>query len=425
MSRTPIATARTRARRPQQGMTLLELLVVIALLSVVGFMALSQVGDDLGQARYEDTRSRLIALRRAIVGYEEPVFNGQRLFSGYAADNGVIPTTADGGLAALVNEGAFEPYGLIMPRFDPDNDDDWLDDIDVTGARLFKGWRGPYLVTRPGEKDIDPTNPKPAYRDAWGNQGASISADALDFGWNTTAPEANSIKIISLGRDGAPDPALPAEPEMYDADVSTVIENDDWMVHLPANWSLGVTAPGADLVVKNNTDCLRLSLLVYENDVTSGGSWRSITSECLYPATTGSAGLYGSCIDGNDDKRLSINDDPDTTGPGENEYWPVSCSSTAVFPGDEWIPQGRHVLILVGDLNGILDDGDQACQRPNDCDVSTYLVPPHTIGDDPDVTNAELPSSVRVTEYQPFLVAPVDFYSGVAPPTSLQLKVAW
>jgi type II secretory pathway pseudopilin PulG len=63
------------------------LLVVIAILSMVTLLAFSVSTDDRAQLRYNDTRARLQALERAILGRFGPA--DPAAVGGFVADNGL------------------------------------------------------------------------------------------------------------------------------------------------------------------------------------------------------------------------------------------------------------------------------------------------------------------------------------------------
>ena len=75
----------------RSGFTLVELLVVVFILSTLALtgLALTETADS--QLRFEDTQARLRALKRAVIGDTEPVFDGRRLLSGFVVDNGLLP----------------------------------------------------------------------------------------------------------------------------------------------------------------------------------------------------------------------------------------------------------------------------------------------------------------------------------------------
>ncbi|AGA89485.1 prepilin-type N-terminal cleavage/methylation domain-containing protein [Thioflavicoccus mobilis 8321] len=215
MTQPPTATPRTPPRRPQQGMTLLELLVVIALMSVVGFMALSQVGDDLNQARYEDTRNRLEMIRKAIIGDTSRTLNGQPEIRGFVADMGRLPANLQ---ELIEREFCSNP---VLGQAACTGAETWTSmpayAHDAT-AGLWAGWNGPYLNASP-ESDY------PRFRDGWGNDNGSN-----DFGWVfNDSGGAGPLLVQSTGMDGT------AGGSDYDADYpptgsETLIEDGQWRV---------------------------------------------------------------------------------------------------------------------------------------------------------------------------------------------------
>nr|WP_319393867.1 type II secretion system protein [uncultured Desulfobacter sp.] len=74
-----------------KGFTLLELLMVITILSAVAWMAVGTIENKTDQVRFDDTRNRLSAIRRAIIGDTSRTLNGMPEIRGYVADMGSLP----------------------------------------------------------------------------------------------------------------------------------------------------------------------------------------------------------------------------------------------------------------------------------------------------------------------------------------------
>lgn len=217
-------------RRNETGFSLLELLLVLLILSTLAWMGLAAVGSDGDQVRYDNTRRRWQALRRAIVGDPDRSLDAQPLLRGYVADMGKLPEYRDGagtvttrlqallaqnyclGRADLVKEADCKTEGsggtwVTQPAYTIDKD---------TG--LGFGWRGPYL-------DPAEHSPYPRFLDGWGRDETTSN----NFGWKAslkedTASGRNNLALQSLGRDGKEegdgfdadypalsDPAQPAE----------------------------------------------------------------------------------------------------------------------------------------------------------------------------------------------------------------------
>ena len=168
----------------QAGLTLLELLLVVFILSVISFGAVSLIDTSDSQWRFEETKSRMARIRVAVVGEDEPVFAGQRRLAGFVADVGALP--AD--LADLTGPPAAgdAAYQSCTPELE--------DGYQLSAHALFKGRRPPYLVL---EASTDPSNPR--YRDGWGTK--SVANDALYHGWGWTVA-ADTLTVVSLGADG-------------------------------------------------------------------------------------------------------------------------------------------------------------------------------------------------------------------------------
>lgn len=79
-------------RRLEGGFTLLELIVVIALLGLVSSLATDFMVSETNQQRYETTQQRMEKIRYAIIGDVSRTLNGQPVFSGFVADMGATPT---------------------------------------------------------------------------------------------------------------------------------------------------------------------------------------------------------------------------------------------------------------------------------------------------------------------------------------------
>lgn len=183
-------------KNSEQGFTLLELLMVVAILSAVAWMALGTVTNDMGQVRYEDTRNRLNAIRKAIIGDTSRTLNGGPQISGYVADIGELPSE----LNALIQK----DYCPDHPEIDNSTDcatagETWEDSRPTytynSTYGIWAGWRGPYL-------NAAELTDYPKFLDGWGN-----NDDSGNFGWTYIPdfPDSGELTVQSLGMDGVSD----------------------------------------------------------------------------------------------------------------------------------------------------------------------------------------------------------------------------
>ncbi|HLA31604.1 MAG TPA: prepilin-type N-terminal cleavage/methylation domain-containing protein [Pseudomonas sp.] len=303
------------------GFTLVELLIVVALLSAVSLTMFGGLAEDRVQLRYDDTKNRLQILRRAVLGQNGP--STTEAAAGFIADNGAMPTD----LATLIEPGTLLARAVQSPLFDPKPDDTSCANdggetaLTDAAAQLVKGHRGDYL----GGLSFNGH-----FRDGWGNQ--SASDDAANSGWSVAYDDTSkALSLVSLGTDNT------TGGDDFAADIGTTISATDWLLPI-SGWT--VTAKNAQLGDATTTldilpGKLSVSLLVFANDSSGTGKWLRYATASL------------SCMDGNGDGIVNG----------------AACSRTAsaVFtdgcmPGESVvgkgrIPQGRHLLLLTD--NGV------------------------------------------------------------------------
>ncbi|MDR0843363.1 MAG: type II secretion system GspH family protein [Acidobacteriota bacterium] len=306
------------------GFTLLELLVVIAIMSATAWMALSVVGDDAGQIRYEDTRNRLAAIREAVLGEDAAEKRG--ILAGFVADNGRLPESISELTSTPVGWDSFGADVAKKPIFDPTPDSEGYNNNDgddvLLGAprqQLMKGHRGTYLRGR---------NAAGEYRDGWGIKitggasgkncpagpaGKGNDDDTKNYGWCVTQDDdGTELYVDSYGMNGTKNPD-PPEENLYeyedDVSMSEPVLKSDWTTDI-AGYSVKVDNRSSGDIVGE----LRVALLVYDNKPSAThGKWRQWISDSV-----------SGCPDGDE---IDIE-----------------------FPDDEIpIPIGEHLLVLVRD----------------------------------------------------------------------------
>lgn len=253
----------------QCGLTLLELIIVVALLSIVALATTSLIVDTGEWKQQQATEDQWLSVKRSILGDNVVDVHHFREYSGFVADMGRLPN--------CLRE-------LIRP-FDCTNDLSvanrltiFTQDID---SNQWYGWRGPYLGV-PGANE---------YRDGWRNRGRDDNTgndDDVNYGWlfGTGAPNGTecqnavveqqqpaTIILQSCGDDGDVDnteTGFPADYPYTEFDgvgnpiYVPLITRHDYQVDLGASW---INAPvkaksktnGQSRIIKANDLRLRMN----------------------------------------------------------------------------------------------------------------------------------------------------------------------
>lgn len=192
--------------RRTRGMTLLELLVVIVLLTAVAGAAVSTADTFERRGRHDETVARLAAVREAVLGPDVVTPNGL-LSGGYVQDVGWLPAAA----ADLV----IRPSSIPIRSYD-------------TTWRTWAGWAGPYLVPPP----LRAGETVPVPYDGWGR-------DFTGFPGGTpwTVPlHGGPLPVRSLGADGVAETG--SETDALDRDwpaaSQPLLAESDWAIDVGA-----------------------------------------------------------------------------------------------------------------------------------------------------------------------------------------------
>jgi len=194
----------------QSGMTLIELLIVLALMAGLAGMALTTVGDMGARGRYDETTARMRLIKESVVG------NGAQP-GRFLKDMGRLPmvqSTDDGKvLSELWNPGTAPMFatvasgnlkdgsGMDWPEIISPGIADWIPQT----ADLSCGWNGPYLQVN------DPADAK--VYDGFGNNWLAAITKTSDpdteAQWyadpgETSAPVAGDtvFGVLTRGSDG-------------------------------------------------------------------------------------------------------------------------------------------------------------------------------------------------------------------------------
>ncbi len=242
----------------QQGMTLLELTVVLLILVTLSTIALRSTTGLQDQARWEQTKKRYEAIKKAIFGDPTITINGHPDISGFISDTGRLPAC----IQELLIEG-YCPKNTFCNQTDCNND--------TPGSWVSTGynWNGPYLTSSEPATDTD------AFSDGWGNTGAG------NYGWSVAfdspaTTSATSISIKSLGKDQTAGGAV-----SYDIDYpSSAATLSDWKTNLSSGINLITQLPfnGSCSVTYNSANSCEIA----------GGVWHGscdLSYSSRYPCT--------------------------------------------------------------------------------------------------------------------------------------------
>lgn len=142
-----------KRRTYNEGFTLLELVIVLAILAIVTALATREVGHVQDQRRFEVTQRTLENIREAILGSpNDRKPDGTRMQGGFVADTGRLP----GDLGELwANAPTFQVRQAVVGHMAPGYEGMADSDILVAGGR-----RSPYVRLPIGTAEL---------RDGWGN----------------------------------------------------------------------------------------------------------------------------------------------------------------------------------------------------------------------------------------------------------------
>jgi prepilin-type N-terminal cleavage/methylation domain-containing protein len=250
-------------RNMQCGMTLLELIIVVALLSIVALATTSLIVDTGEWKQQQATEDQWLSVKRSILGDNVVDVHHFREYSGFVADMGRLPNC----LRELIH-----PFDCTNDLSAANRLTTFTQDID---SNQWYGWRGPYLGV-PGANE---------YRDGWRNRGRDDNTgndDDVNYGWlfGTGAPngtecqnavveqqQPGTIILQSCGDDGDVDnteTGFPGDFPYVEFDGTNVtyiplVTRHDYQVDLGASW---INAP-----VKLKSKTIGQSRIIPTNDL--------------------------------------------------------------------------------------------------------------------------------------------------------------
>ncbi len=167
-------------KRKNAGFTLLELVVVVAVMGLISTMAMDVYTDHSNQKRFEATKERLAEIKFAIIGDPMMRVGSQAVLTGFYNDMERLPTS----IKELINYSNLNahcvdstdtaaPTYTSEPLCIANTDHKWVH------------WQGPYLNTQSSGTNL-------VFQDGWGNSGGD------DFGWEVTSLT-DTFKVQSIG----------------------------------------------------------------------------------------------------------------------------------------------------------------------------------------------------------------------------------
>lgn len=182
----------------QQGFTILELIVVVAIVGLLTSLATDYMVNEGNQGRYKATQERIHQVHYALVGDSSRTINNQPAFSGYLADTGYKPKY----IRDLLSNGYCTNVKALEKSSCDAAQAEW---------REVANWKGPYLQAT-SYQDVMISDETlvtiPVFRDGWGNR--SPESDHLNFGWDfqpnfeNRAMRLSSYGLNGVGRDDDP-----------------------------------------------------------------------------------------------------------------------------------------------------------------------------------------------------------------------------
>lgn len=301
----------------QSGFTLLEMVLVLFLLGLMASTTLMLSEGVEDQAKYDETKNRIMLIRKAVIGDSTRTINGNPEISGFVADVGRLPNdlreltelayclTADFDDEATCTAAGKTWYEQpVYSIFYQCSDPIYLNETDCTTngetwdpnqENMSVGWNGPYIQVNP-ERDGSLK-----LRDAYGNSGDDSEGDASDArnaGWSFT----NTANTISYNSKGF---------NLTDA-ADDVVANDiiesDWIVNISSGMSAGFNK-GLNL---NSTKLPPISFCTDPSkttkaDCSSPATWYGGCNLAGYfnKSSCDVSGIWQTCSDGTSTDRLS------------------------------------------------------------------------------------------------------------------------
>ena len=262
-------------------MTLLELVVVIAILAVLTTVAVRSLTGVASQSRFEATQRTLENIQDAVLGpANDHQPDGSRVISGFISDLGRLPAaqpSADG-TSLTLDELLVQPTNDLPFAVRPATAANVSEGMSDPEVSIPCGWRGPYLRLPVGESEIS---------DGWGfNLANAVSAGTnficLRQADSSPANVGDGIAIVgSPGADGV------QGGSGYNSDLSVTISPNNFLASLSVNVSLSDTN-GNSITALTGGDSVLVSVFGPDPAPANSGKilvqtlTNSLTGPCLF-----------------------------------------------------------------------------------------------------------------------------------------------
>jgi len=251
----------------QTGLTLLELVVSLLVMTILTSVAITSVSGIQEQARYEKTVRLAEEFRKAIVDIDT------KSIRGYVADMGNIPS--DFVLRELLENYKSRPaYGNIAPSF--------AGTTCPVSVSMYGGWDGPYLYESGNPSDPD------TLRDAWGGKDGTGAGEAFEnttnYGWVVVPPSSTSqrTEIKTLGCDRKTGASAAECQNQYAQDMTFALATTMWRTKK-------INSVTVHLAVVTSTTKKVLACIFYRDAADVDGDNRKV--EFLYSASITLSGI--------------------------------------------------------------------------------------------------------------------------------------
>lgn len=234
--------------KAQQGMTLIELTVVLLILTTLATVALRSTTNLVEQARWEQTKKRYEEIKKSIIGNPDLAINGQPDISGFVADMGRLPVNIK---ELLVQNYCGIDYTETVPgtcgvtwvanpgSFIDCSDGVSVDEVTCLGAgetwhSIRSGWNGPYLISSENSEQED------AFVDGWANLPTVVTD--LNYGWVYTPNGGPPPISLNLQSSGCASCDLVDYTNPYPT-IAQAIAQDEWRMDISPSITVLIKMP--------------------------------------------------------------------------------------------------------------------------------------------------------------------------------------